>query len=45
MKREPIVLTKTGEAVYTFGIGLSLAVVAFGLIRLFGYLVLWVAGL
>lgn len=43
MKREPIVLTKAGEAVYLFGVGLGFALLTFGVVRIFGYLVLWVA--
>lgn len=43
MKRQPIVLTKTGEAVYLFGISLGLTLLSFGVIRLFAHLVVWVA--
>ena len=45
IKREPIVLTKTGEAFYLTGLAISLSLILFAGARVFGYLVVWIAGL
>jgi hypothetical protein len=45
MRNDSVKLTPLGELVYTIGLGVSLVLIGLGVIRLFGYVVVWTAQL
>jgi hypothetical protein len=45
MRNDSVKLTPFGETIYLFGLGLSLALIGLGVVRLFGYVVVWTAQL
>ena len=45
MRDDSVKLTPLGELVYLIGLGVSLALIGLGVIRLFAYAVVWTAQL
>lgn len=45
MRNDSVKLTPLGKTIYLFGVGLGLTALAFGVVRVFAYVVVWTAQL